>query len=100
MRPSADTVKPVRLAVVGCGGILRNRTLPALQARDDVRIAALVDPDPASLERARAQGPGHARAFASLDEAAGAGIFLALENEFDSTGTDPTCAARIGGRRF
>ena len=62
-------MRPLRLAVIGCGGISRNRMLPALQARDDVRITALVDPDPASLDKARAQGLGHARAFASLEEA-------------------------------
>ena len=36
----------------------------------------------------------------ALDAAAEAGIFLALENEFDSTGTDPTRTARFTRRVF
>ena len=36
----------------------------------------------------------------ALDAAAEAGIFLALENEFDSAGTDPTRAARFTRRVF
>ncbi len=68
-------MRPLRLAVVGCGGIFRNRMLPALQARDDVCITALVDPAPASLDQARAQGLDDARAFASLEEALQGDLF-------------------------
>ena len=69
MRPSAlefDTPHPILrrsdrnmttlgVAIIGCGGITLQNHLPGLAMCPDVRVTALCDTDPATLERARQQ---------------------------------------------
>jgi len=43
----------IRVAVIGAGRYARMGLLPALQARDDVEVVAVVDPDPTAYEAAR-----------------------------------------------
>lgn len=45
----------LNFAIVGCGGIALQNHLPGLALLPDVRVAALCDADPATLERARSQ---------------------------------------------
>jgi len=47
--------KPLRVAIIGCGGITLQNHLPGLAMCPDTRVTALCDSDPAVLERARAQ---------------------------------------------
>ena len=43
------------IAIVGCGGITLQNHLPGLALCPDVKVVALCDNDPATLERARQQ---------------------------------------------
>ncbi len=47
--------KPLRVAIVGCGGITLQNHLPGLALCPDTRVTALCDANPAVLERARGQ---------------------------------------------
>lgn len=47
--------KTLRFAIVGCGGIALQNHLPGLALCPDVKVSALCDADPATLERARQQ---------------------------------------------
>jgi len=68
-------VRPLAVALAGCGGFARHH-IEAWSRRPRARLAALVDPDPAAREAARALAPG-AAAFATLDAALrGGGIDL------------------------
>ncbi|MFM7556131.1 MAG: Gfo/Idh/MocA family oxidoreductase, partial [Verrucomicrobiota bacterium] len=42
------------IGIIGCGGITLQNHLPGLALCNDVRVAALCDSDPGTLERARA----------------------------------------------
>ena len=53
--PSCDFMKPIGVAIVGCGGITLQNHLPGLALCPDTRVVALCDNDPATLERARQQ---------------------------------------------
>lgn len=46
---------PVRVALIGCGGITLQNHLPGLALCPGTRVVALCDTDPAALERARLQ---------------------------------------------
>jgi len=48
-------MKPIGVAIVGCGGITLQNHLPGLALCPDTRVVALCDNDPATLERARQQ---------------------------------------------
>jgi predicted dehydrogenase len=48
-------VKPIGVAIVGCGGITLQNHLPGLALCPDTRVVALCDNDAATLERARQQ---------------------------------------------
>jgi predicted dehydrogenase len=68
-------VRPLAVALAGCGGFARHH-IEAWLRRPRARLAALVDPDPAARVAARALVPG-AAAFATLDAALrGGGIDL------------------------
>ena len=45
----------INIAIIGCGGITFQNHIPGLALCPDVRIAAVCDTDPATLDRARAQ---------------------------------------------
>ncbi len=45
--------KPLRVAIVGCGGITLQNHMPGLALCPDTRVTALCDANPAVLERAR-----------------------------------------------
>jgi predicted dehydrogenase len=47
--------KPLHVAIVGCGGITLQNHLPGLALCPDVKVVALCDTNPATLERARQQ---------------------------------------------
>jgi len=46
-------MKQIRIGIVGCGGIARNRHIRELLDCEEARIAALCDIDPVALEKAR-----------------------------------------------
>lgn len=48
-------MKPLRIALIGCGGIALQNHLPGLALCPETRLTALCDADPAALERARQQ---------------------------------------------
>ncbi|MBM3845818.1 MAG: Gfo/Idh/MocA family oxidoreductase [Verrucomicrobia bacterium] len=48
-------MKPLGIALIGCGGITLQNHLPGLAMCTDVRVSALCDPAPATLETARQQ---------------------------------------------
>jgi predicted dehydrogenase len=48
-------VKPIGVAIIGCGGITLQNHLPGLALSPDTRVVALCDNDAATLERARQQ---------------------------------------------
>ena len=48
-------MKPIHIAIVGCGGITLQNHLPGLALCPDVKVTALCDNNPATLEAARAQ---------------------------------------------
>ncbi len=58
----------IRVAVVGAGRYARMGLLPALQARSDVEVVAVVDPDVTACEAARRLAPG-AGAHADVESA-------------------------------
>ena len=47
--------EPIRLALIGCGGIMNAFHIPRFVADPEVTIVALVEPDQARLEQARAK---------------------------------------------
>ncbi len=49
------SVKPLNVALIGCGGITLQNHLPGLALCPDTRVVALCDTDSATLERARRQ---------------------------------------------
>lgn len=48
-------MKTLGIAIIGCGGITLQNHLPGLAMCPDVKVTALCDSDPATLERARQQ---------------------------------------------
>ncbi len=64
----------LRVAVIGCGAIAEEMHLPALSAHPDVRLVALVDPEPG---RARLLADRHGVASAILD-------FAELDSSIDA----------------
>src|SRR5260370_40834821 len=48
-------MKPIGIAIIGCGGIPLQNHLPGLALCPEARVVALCDADPATLERARQQ---------------------------------------------
>jgi len=48
-------MKPLGVAIIGCGGITLQNHLPGLATCPDTRVVALCDNDPATLERAKSQ---------------------------------------------
>src|SRR6185436_5745934 len=48
-------MKPIGVAIIGCGGITLQNHLPGLALCPDTRVVALCDSDAATLERARQQ---------------------------------------------
>jgi predicted dehydrogenase len=48
-------MKPIGVAIIGCGGITLQNHLPGLALCPDVKVTALCDTDTGSLERARQQ---------------------------------------------
>lgn len=48
-------MKPLGIAIIGCGGITLQNHLPGLALCPETRVVALCDSDPATLERARQQ---------------------------------------------
>ncbi len=48
-------MKPIGVAMIGCGGIALQNHLPGLALCPEARVVALCDTDPATLERARQQ---------------------------------------------
>jgi len=48
-------MKPIGVAIIGCGSITLQNHLPGLAMCPETHIVALCDTDPATLERARQQ---------------------------------------------
>src|ERR1700704_3921932 len=48
-------MKPIGVAIIGCGGITLQNHLPGLALCPDVKVIALCDTNPASLDAAREQ---------------------------------------------
>ena len=48
-------MKPIGVAIIGCGGVTLQNHLPGLALCPDTTVVALCDSDPATLERARQQ---------------------------------------------
>ncbi len=48
-------MKPIGIAIIGCGGVTLQNHLPGLALCPEARLVALCDSDPATLERARQQ---------------------------------------------
>ncbi len=53
--PLDHEMKPISIAIIGCGGITLQNHLPGLALCPEARVVALCDTDPATLERARQQ---------------------------------------------
>ena len=48
-------MRPIGIAIIGCGGITLQNHLPGLALCPEAKVLALCDTDPATLERARQQ---------------------------------------------
>lgn len=65
--PLPDNPTPIRIGILGCGGIARLVHLPLLHRNGAARVTALADADPARLGEARSLAPG-ARSVADFQQ--------------------------------
>ena len=102
MRAAPDrqaALRPTRVVVSGCGAVTRLFAAPALarlQARGEVEVVALFDPDPVSTETIRAILPG-SRAVTSFDSLVGLDAELAIVASPPRVHADQSIAAMQAG---
>lgn len=82
---------PLRGAIAGFGNVAENGHLPGWQARDDVRLVAVLEPDAARRERAQALLPD-AKPYASATE-----LFAEARPDFVDIAAPPALHAPLIG---